>query len=214
MSALAGIRWYYDLCGIRGVGAIASFRLIKRPRELAVVPRGKEHPVYLRIGTSDFCAYKDTLVCAEKHYDPEIPGFNPRVVVDAGAHIGMASIRFAWRYPRSTIFAMEPEPSNFAALLRNIAPYKNIVPIEAALWKADGEVGLGPCEVHPKGAFQVMEAGPMRVRAITLPTLKREMGVSFIDLLKVDIEGAEKKYSRRATGSTVLETLRSNSTTA
>jgi len=90
MSALAGIRWYYDLCGIRGVGAIASFRLIKRPRELAVVPRGKEHPVYLRIGTSDFCAYKDTLVCAEKHYDPEIPGFNPRVVVDAGAHI-------AWR---------------------------------------------------------------------------------------------------------------------
>jgi FkbM family methyltransferase len=193
MSILEGVRWYYGLCGIRGAGAAASFRLIERPRELIVVPRGKNHPIHLRLGTSDFCAYKDVLVCRDKQYDPDIPDFNPHMIVDAGAHIGMASIGFACRYPRATIIAVEPEPSNFAALLRNIAAYKSIVPVEAALWKEDGEVGLGACEVHPKGAFQIMERGQIRVRAITMSTLMREMGIHFIDLLKVDIEGAEKE---------------------
>jgi len=193
MSVFEGLRWYYDLCGIRGVGAAASFRLVKRPRELAVVPRGTDHTVHLRLGTSDFCAYKDVLVCREKDYDPGIANFTPRVIVDAGAHIGMASIAFAWLYPRATIIAVEPEPSNFAALLRNVAPYKGIIPVEAALWKEDGEVGLGASQVHPKGGFQIIERGQTRVRAVTMRTLMRELGIHFIDLLKLDIEGAEKE---------------------
>jgi FkbM family methyltransferase len=193
MGVLNGIRWYYDLCGMQGVAASALFRLTERPREIAVVPRGKAHPIHLRLGTSDFCAYKDILVCADRQYDPNIPDFSPRVIVDAGAHIGIASITFACRYPRATIFAVEPEPANFAALLRNIAPYKNIVPIRAALWKEDGEVGLGASKVHAKGAFEIAEPGQLRVRAITVRTLMREVGVCSIDLLKMDIEGAERE---------------------
>jgi FkbM family methyltransferase len=193
MGVFEGLKWFYNLCGIRGVGAAASFRLIGQPREFTVVPQGTDHPVYLRLGTSDFCAYKEVLVCREKHYDPGTPDFNPHVIVDAGAHIGMASISFACRYPGASIIAVEPEPSNFGALLRNVGPYKNIVPVEAALWTEDGEVCLGPSDVHPKGAFQIVEHGPIRVRAVTLRTLMRELEIHFIDLLKLDIEGAEKE---------------------
>ena len=193
MSVFEGLKWYYNLCGIRGVVAAASFRMFERPRELTVVPRGTDHSVHLRMGTSDFCAYKDVLVCREKNYDPGISDFSPRVIVDAGAHIGMASISFARRYPRAAIVAIEPEPRNFAALLRNVAPYKSIVPVQAALWKQDGEVCLGASDVHPKGAFEVRERGQSPVRAITVRTLMREQGIHFIDLLKLDIEGAEKE---------------------
>jgi FkbM family methyltransferase len=193
MSILDGIAWYYDLCGVRGIGAAASFQLFDWPRELTVTARGTSHPVHLRMGTSDFCAYKDVLVCREKEYDPRMADFSPSVIVDAGAHIGMASISFACSYPQARIIAVEPEPSNFAALLRNIAPYQNIVPVNAAIWKDDGEVCLGPCEVHPKGAFQIVERGQVLVRAMTMRTLMREMGIQVIDFLKVDIEGAEKE---------------------
>ncbi len=191
MSPLRGLKWYYELCGSRGVCAVASFRLCGRPRELATVPIQSIHPVYLRIDTSDFCAYRDVLIFKTKSYDPGIPDFAPHTIVDVGAHIGMASILFALKYPSARIIAVEPEPSNFAALTKNTAPYRTITPIHAALWREDGEVTLGESNAHPKGAFQIVENGRERVRAITMDTLMRENGVDFIDFLKVDIEGAE-----------------------
>jgi FkbM family methyltransferase len=120
-----------------------------------------------------------------------MPDFSPKIIVDAGAHIGMASILFALKYPGARIIAIEPEPSNFAALIRNTAPYKTITPIQAALWREDGDVTLGESNAHPKGAFQIVENGRKRVRAITMDTVMRESGIHFIDLLKVDIEGTE-----------------------
>jgi FkbM family methyltransferase len=186
-----GLKWYYELCGSRGVGAVSAFRLFGRPRELAIAPLQSIHRVYLRIDTSDFCAYRDVLIFKTKSYDPGIPDFRPNTIVDAGAHIGMASILFALQYPTARIIAIEPEPSNFAALVRNTAPYKTITPIQAALWRNDGEVTLGASNAHPKGAFQIVENGGHRVRAITMDTVMRETGIHSIDLLKVDIEGAE-----------------------
>jgi len=193
VSLRQGLQWYYELFGIRGVATVASFRLSGRPRELAIVPRRSRHPVYLRIDTSDFCAYRDVLAFKSKSYDPEIEGFSPKTIVDVGAHIGMASILFAQQYPTARIIAVEPEPSNFVALVRNTAPYKMITAVRAALWREDGEVTLGPSDVHPKGAFQIVENGPQRVRAITMETIMRDAEIDSIDLLKMDIEGAEKE---------------------
>jgi FkbM family methyltransferase len=185
-----GLKWYYETCGSRGLWAVACFRICGRPRELAIAPLQSNHEVHLRIDTSDFCAYRDVLIFRSKSYDPGIPGFSPNVIVDLGAHIGMASILFALQYPMARIIAVEPEPSNFATLIRNTAPYKTITPIQAALWRQDGEVTLGPSNAHPRGAFQIVDTG-QRVRAITMDTLMRESGIDSIDLLKVDIEGAE-----------------------
>jgi len=186
-----GLKWHYETCGILGVSAVASFRLCGRPCELGVAPLHSNHRVHLRIDTSDFCAYRDVLIFKSKSYDPGIPAFRPNTIVDAGAHIGMASILFALQYPMARIIAVEPEPSNFAALVRNTVPYKNITAIQAALWRENGEVTLGPSNAHPKGAFQIVKDGQQRVRGVTMDTLMRETAIDSIDLLKVDIEGAE-----------------------
>jgi FkbM family methyltransferase len=191
LSLLQGLKWYYEVSGGRGVCAVASFRLCGRPRKLAITPPQSNHRVYLRIDTSDFCAYRDVLVFQSKSYDPGTPEFSPDAIVDVGAHIGMASILFTLKYPAARIIAIEPEPSNFAVLVKNTAPYKMITPIQAALWREDGEVALGPSNAHPKGAFQIVENGSRRVRAIKMETLMRETGIHSIDFLKVDIEGAE-----------------------
>jgi FkbM family methyltransferase len=188
-----GLKWYYELCGSRGVCAVAAFRLCGKPYDLAVTPLESDHRVYLRIDTSDFCAYRDVLIFRSKSYDPGIAGFSPNTIVDVGAHIGTASILFALQYPKARIIALEPEPANFAALVRNTTPYKTVTPIQAALWREDGEVTLGASGAPPKGAFQIVENGGLRVRAVTMETVMRQTGIYSIDLLKVDIEGAEKE---------------------
>jgi len=193
VNAFDGLKWHYELLGIRGVCAETSFRLFGRPAEFTLTPRGFDHMIHLRPKTSDLCAYRDVLIYKTKHYDPRIPNFSPKVIVDAGAHIGMASIGFARAYPQAKIIALEPEPENFNALVRNVAPYPLIVSMQAALWKEDGIISLGSSTIHPKGAFQIMDGGPIRVRSVTMGSLMRENGIVFVDLLKLDIEGAEKE---------------------
>lgn len=207
MSLVNGVRWYYELCGMRGLLAIASRRIFSKPRELAVVPPGTTFPVHLRIDTSDFCSYRDVLISKTKCYEPNIPDFAPKVIVDVGAHIGMASILFALKYPSARIIAIEPESSNFAALVRNTAGYNAIMPIQAALWHQDGDVRLGPSKAHVKGAFAVTQNGAQKVRSVTMETLMREAKIDSIDLLKMDIEGAEKEVFDSATWMSKVQVL-------
>jgi FkbM family methyltransferase len=187
------VKWYLELCGVRGVLTVALFRLCKWPKELIVFPFRNTEPICLRIDTSDFCSYRDVLIFKTKSYTPDKTEYEPRTIVDVGAHIGMSAILFAREYPNAEIFALEPEVSNYAALRRNAAPYKNITCVQAALWREDGEVELSRSTAHPKGAFQVSELGTERVRAITMTTLMKENEITTIDLLKLDIEGAEKE---------------------
>ena len=191
-----GIKWYLELCGIRGVAMVAVFRLLGTPREITVSPF--RQPIHLRIDTSDFCAYRDVLIFQTKQYLPEMKGFTPQTIIDAGAHIGMSTILFAQNYPKAKIVALEPEPSNYDALQRNTSPYKNVVCIRAALWRDDGEVMLSPSNVHPKGAFAIAERDGIKVPAMTMSTLMKEAQLTSIDLLKMDIEGAEKDVFRNS----------------
>jgi FkbM family methyltransferase len=196
MKIWEGLKWYARLGGTRAVCATTAFRLFGRPRQLKITPPGCKSPVHLRMDTSDFCAYYDILIAKSRQFDTNDGALSPVTIVDVGAHIGIASIFFARRYPSSRIIAVEPEPSNFALLLKNTRPYKNIQPICAAIWREDGEVALGPSTVHPKGAFQIVESGHVWVRAITMTTLMREAHIQSIDILKMDIEGSETEVFR------------------
>jgi FkbM family methyltransferase len=123
--------------------------------------------------------------------------FHPQTIVDAGANIGMASIYFAHRYPGARIVAIEAEDSNFAMLNKNVRPYGAVLPVHAALWNRDGEInvserapGVGTRE---KWTFVTHEGPGAKVRAITMRTLMKETQMRSVDLLKIDIEGAEKE---------------------
>ena len=52
--------------------------------------------------------------------------FEPRIIVDAGANIGAASIYFAKKWPDAKILALEPEESNFGILRKNCARLPNV----------------------------------------------------------------------------------------
>ena len=118
---------------------------------------------------------------------------NPvRTIVDGGANIGDETRRFAHFHPDATIVAVEPETENFAMLSRNAEQFPKIVPRRAGLWSRQGMLSIAPADIAE--GFSVSEStgvGHGSCEALTIPGLMAQMGWDTIDILKLDIEGAE-----------------------
>ena len=154
---------------------------------------GYEAPIFARRDTSDVFVFEQVFV--DQGYDFPLVDLEPGLIIDAGANVGYASVFFAHRYPAARILALEPESSNYELLLRNTAPYQNIEPIKAALWNKTGRVVIGNPESE-KWAFRVTNTGPTNgptIEALTMEDLMAIGGTEHVDILKLDIEGAEKE---------------------
>jgi FkbM family methyltransferase len=191
MSIVEALGSCYRLFGIGGVLATVAHRAVGRPRFIRVKHHGKD--VYVRFSTSDQCVYQEVVL--EEDYEFDL-GWTPKIIVDAGANIGLSSIYFANCYPSARIIAIEPEASNFAMLERNVRPYRQITPFHAALWYREGLICLsdplgeqGPW--NKWGTTTSESGGGVKVRAVSIHSLMEQFRLSEIDLLKVDIEGSE-----------------------
>jgi FkbM family methyltransferase len=116
-----------------------------------------------------------------------------RSIVDCGANIGITSLFFASRYPNATIYSIEPHPENFALLQQNVRTEKRIVPINAAVVSASSEVVRFSTDRPSWGNMINGKGGGTEVPAITISQILTRFGLAGLDLLKVDIEGAERE---------------------
>lgn len=156
------------------------------------------HPFYLRIPSSDVPTYKQVFIDLEYDFSAASP---PDVIVDAGANIGLASIYLANKYPSAKIIAIEPEQSNFTLLKKNVEAYPNIQPVQAALWHKNEEINLVDPGLGNWGFMTAEKGGsdtsvaPARhtVRAMTVDKVMEAFDLKTINILKIDIEGAEKE---------------------
>ena len=171
--------------------AIGLAKLLRKPIVMTVRPPTLPHPVRLRARTSDLLVYEQVLI--NKQYECPLSR-EPTVIVDAGANIGLSTVYFAARYPQAQILAIEPEPQNFKLLQKNTSTYKNVKAIMAALWWKNTRVNVKITEADSEPwAFHVEESANGAVPAVTLPTLLRHNGIGHVDILKIDVEGAERE---------------------
>ncbi|MCC7462561.1 MAG: FkbM family methyltransferase [Gammaproteobacteria bacterium] len=177
-----------------GVSAGAALYLRTKLRRglLEVRLPGMAHPLYLRGGTSDRSAFNEVFV--KRWYDHPYPaGQAPRFIIDAGANVGFASVRLAQLYPAAVIVAVEPDATNFEILQRNITPYPQIQAVRAGLWPRTARLAIENPHDKP-WSFRVREAvtGDRDVMAaVSIQDLMRQHGAMTLDLLKLDVEGAE-----------------------
>jgi FkbM family methyltransferase len=159
----------------------------KRSIKIPQVPE----QITLRSGTADVAVFRQVFLDLE--YDFDVLG-DPKFIIDAGAHIGLASLYFASRFPEAKILALEPEPSNFRLLKENTVAYANISPVQAGLWKHESSL-----ETINSGSsnwtFEVRENHSQEegVPAITVQKAMDRLETNQIDIFKMDIEGAERE---------------------
>lgn len=116
---------------------------------------------------------------------------DPKFIIDAGAHIGLSSVFFASKYPEATVVALEPEPSNFAILLKNTEDFPNIRPLQAGLWSKKTHLRIEDSHV-PTWSFRVLEsASGDGIPAVAIADILADFRAARIDVLKIDIEGSE-----------------------
>ena len=109
--------------------------------------------------------------------------------------MGYTSLFFAVKYPLAEILAVEPEESNFKMLVENTRAYPNIKPMRGALWHRKTNLRIKNLRNDDKWIFQVEETngGGSELNPVVIGDLLRESGHDTIDILKLDIEGAEKE---------------------
>jgi FkbM family methyltransferase len=183
-------RW--ELAHVFGPSYYVSALLSKAvgvPQTISIKPPDCKQRVHLRLRSSDIIVYRNVFIDGEYAFDLPVA---PEIIVDAGANVGMTTVLFANRYPKARIIAVEPESGNYELLKRNTACYPNITPLRAALWGEPGSVKIGLPRAKGEWAFAVHSEG-QDVEAVTIPILMRRFNFQRIDLLKMDIEGAEKE---------------------
>lgn len=128
---------------------------------------------------------------------------NPHpTIIDAGAHIGLATLYFKKLFPGAKIFAIEPNPVIFEILEKNIFENQlnNVTALNTALF--DNSASTTPFFIDQTDNQWFSTAsllknswtGDQRTHQIQVPTTTlSELIQEPVDFLKMDIEGAETK---------------------
>lgn len=150
----------------------------------------------IRKGTSDHYVFRDIFLLGEFKLPIEL---NPKLIVDAGAYIGLSALYYTNKYPNAKIIAIEPEDTNFEMLTRNTSSNPNIERVNAGVWSSVTNLRISN-KSSEKWAFtveEVPEGEPFDIRAVTIDSILKNSGFDKIDILKIDIEGSEKELFTR-----------------
>ena len=164
------------------------------------IDRDRPTALTLRPFAGDLFVLYEVLAFNAYHIAPSLlPPDNVRVVVDCGANIGITSLFLAARYPGATILSVEPHPENFALLKTNVAQVPRILPIHACVTGPSLTAVRFTTDQAAWGNRIATDDHGVLVPAITIEELCKQTGIEKIDLLKLDIEGAEEQVLENGT---------------
>lgn len=201
MISLLKLVYVYGFKGLKAFIKLkigrTEYMLLQKDGGIIIYMPDYKNPIHLRPQTSDYATFKQIFVAEE--YDLSF-NFQPSVIVDAGANIGLAAIYFANRFPNAVIYSIEPELSNIELLKKNIKPYKKVHCLPMALHHTSNltlkiiDLGFGEWGFVTKADDDLVEVDKIvgSVNTISLESLLAIHKHNIIDILKIDIEGAEK----------------------
>lgn len=154
----------------------------------------------LRKKGSDVDVFRQVITSRE--YQPlidflEINNKNPKLILDCGANIGLTSMQFAYHFPNSLILSIEPDADNFKQLTENVKGFKNVTPLQNAVWSSSEILKIDRSFRDGRDwsirTVKKTENAYQDVQSITINEILENTDYTEIDLLKIDIEGAESE---------------------
>jgi FkbM family methyltransferase len=136
---------------------------------------------------SDFDVLNEVLVL--KVYGAALPSKEPKTILDLGSHMGATVLFWRERFPRARIVAVEPDPLAFSRLRCNVGGWSGVQLQNVAACMQDRPVAFFSASQNWISSLSG-DGDPVTVARRSFAKLVMEIG--HVDLLKVDIEGAER----------------------
>lgn len=153
----------------------------------------------LRPNGGDYHTFRD--VFQRRLY--AVDATNVRHVLDLGANIGLSTLYFASQFPDAEFACVEPSTDN-CKTLRAVLARNDIQAV--VIQSAIGPVS-GVAELHltsDSSSYSLVPAVPSarreHVMQVTVPAVLERLGWKEVDLLKVDIEGYERRLFSQNNG--------------
>jgi len=115
-----------------------------------------------------------------------------KVIIDVGAHIGKYPI-LASKFTQGKVIAIEPSKENFSILKKNIQlnKSKNVLAVNLAVTNLNKKVKLYKGDTSGHYTLKLISPSWQWVNGITLDYLLKKLKIPKVDLVKIDVEGAE-----------------------
>jgi FkbM family methyltransferase len=129
-------------------------------------------------------------------------GYAPRpgdVVFDVGAGIGAETLLFSRLVGASgRVVSVEAHPRTYARLVElcRANGLANVTALQVAVSDSDGTAKISDRPSHASNTLLGTDAGAIQVPVRRIDTMARELEITRIDLLKMNIEGAERAAIR------------------
>lgn len=202
------IEYYRTAFANLGALALANLEIKKktgRNQPMRLTSKYLDHPVIARPNSSDLQVFEQIFSLREyRCLDRE--AFDG-LIIDLGANVGYSAAYFLSQFPKASVIAIEPVADNFAELHKNLAPYHpRAAAVQAAIMPGADYVSASIEPGQEWGA--TMQAADVGIETITIPEILSMSGKQHIDLLKIDIEGAERQlFEADTTWLDLVETI-------
>ncbi|AFY34227.1 FkbM family methyltransferase [Calothrix sp. PCC 7507] len=151
--------------------------------------------LWLRTYTGDiFVLHEIFLECC--YQIPKIWLQEASSIIDLGANIGITTLFFRAYFPNAKYVLVEPSTTNLSVLRRNISwleKCNQAQVIAGAVSNYSGELRFSNTQWSWGGYIDPDSSEETIVRSYTMTEIIELSGLNKIDILKVDIEGAEKQ---------------------
>jgi FkbM family methyltransferase len=190
-SQIDWLKSYYDAM----VRAQPSWPWPAAGRVVKARIRALPAPLHLRLGSTDWFVAEEVFLRDVYAVVRTVAPSDTRVIVDLGANVGLTlALWHAW-WPEAHMVAVEPDDDNLRVLALNVGGFADRVrTVRACAVGVAREIEL---DRHAsEDAYRISEighgAGP-RLPGRTMGEILKAHGIGGVDLLKCDIEGAERE---------------------
>jgi FkbM family methyltransferase len=134
----------------------------------------------------------ECIILNEEYNIPLAPDFNAQYIVDAGANIGLFSLYMNNRFPHARIYAYEPDSENFEVLKYNLSSTKNIFLFQEGIWDKSCYIESVNASAAKWEVSFVENYQNNGIKTSTINGIMEQNSIEIIDIIKIDVEGAEK----------------------
>ena len=183
------------------VGCILPLQTSERPWHIGIEFHGRRFPCCLANATELEILRE---VFLDGHYEVPTDMPPPQTIVDLGSNIGVSILFFHALFPEARILGVEPDSATYLRLRTNVSRLHNVDTVNVAVAGAAGRREFHRAEQSPLSRFGTGSGGTT-VAVVSLDGLLRDQSMESVDLLKIDIEGAETEALQAFEGLTSVK---------